>query len=66
MAILKVIKPVLGWNIGDHVEATGDRLEELVSKGLVEVIKPDEPIKDPDLIGKEVNKSERKSKKVSK
>ena len=38
MAIVKVIKPVPGWNVGDQVEAFDERLNELVSAGIVEVL----------------------------
>ena len=41
MAVVKVVKPVVGWNVGDEVEADGARLKELVVVGLVVVVKDD-------------------------
>ena len=41
MAICKVVKQTGGWNKGDMIEATGDRLRELVVDGVVEVVIPD-------------------------
>ena len=41
MAVVKVVKPVVGWNVGDEVEADGARLKELVDDGLVVVVKDD-------------------------
>lgn len=36
-----------GWRGGDHIEAFGSRLQELVSHGIVDVITPDpEPKKE--------------------
>ena len=39
MAKCVVIKGYPGWNVGDEVEVSGDRLEEL--SGYLEVIEPD-------------------------
>jgi hypothetical protein len=42
MAVCKVIKKTEGWNVGDTVEAFGDRVNELVNEGIVQVVVPDE------------------------
>ena len=41
MALCKVITKTEGWNVGDHVEASGARLKELVTSGIVIVLVPD-------------------------
>ena len=41
MAKCKVIKSYPGWNIGDNIEAYGDRLKELVDQEIVSIVEPD-------------------------
>ncbi len=41
MAVLKVLRNYAGWRVGDHVEAFGDRLNELLGEGVVEIVTPD-------------------------
>lgn len=41
MAVCLVLKGITGWNVGDHVEAFGERLEELKSLGVVSVLVED-------------------------
>ena len=44
MAEAVVIKATEEWNVGDHIEAEGKRLEELLSQGIVKVLPGEESI----------------------
>lgn len=67
MVVCKVVGPVLGWNIGDQIEASGERLNELIADGSVEVLVSDEkPQEEIKAEVKEVKKYVGKGKKVSK
>lgn len=41
MALCKVIRSIDGWNVGDEIESSGERLQELIDLGIVEVLIPD-------------------------
>ena len=60
MAVVKVVKSVKGWNVGDEVEADGARLKELVDDGLVVVVKDDTvPVVEEEEVIKEVQPRKR-------
>lgn len=61
MAECVVIKSIIGWNVGDHVEAFGSRLDELVSQGVIRVLVPD--VKEEVKLEEPVKKRGRPSKK---